>query len=52
MKQAKKKLQPIKYRWALAKVGDPCVLMRYTTKEQAERNKGNRIDLEVREVIG
>ena len=49
MKKAKKKIE---YPWAIAKVGDPCILMRYATREQAERNKGNRIDIEVREVIG
>ena len=42
----------IKNKWALAKKGDPCILFRYATKEQAEHNKGNRIDLEVREIIG
>lgn len=38
--------------WAIAKVGEPTILARYPTKEQAERNKGNRIDLEVRKIIG
>lgn len=39
-------------KWALAKVGDPGVLFVYNSKEQAERNKGGRIDLEVRRIIG
>ena len=38
--------------WAVAKVGDPCVLQTFKTKPDAERHKGNRRDLEVREVIG
>ena len=42
----------IKKRWALAKIGSPTVMIIYETREQAELNKGNRIDLEVREVIG
>ena len=47
-----KKKKVIKYKWALAIKGDPCILFRYETKEQAEKNIGQNKNLEVREIIG
>ena len=54
MNQHKKLIKSVAIQnpWALAKVGEPCILSRYPTYEDAERNRGKRIDLEVRKIIG
>ena len=54
MNQHKKLIKSVAIRnpWAVAKVGDPCILSRHPTYEDAQRNKGARIDLEVRKIIG